>query len=277
MVKKRFLLIALSVTLVCTTFLSATAQAWTGTYHLEHEWVKIWINQDGSIDLLYDIQLMLDSGDSISKVFVGQPKRDFTIGAAIDEYDNTMAVSDASSGSDYKVQVTLSWALAVRESVKFNLITNVAGMLYNDTTNPGNIGMQFIPSWYEAPVNDLRIQIVLPPNVTASEVKTTQTYWNNTANEDGSLTVYWEKQNLTPNEQYPIGISFPAEYLPNYEPQPPPTEDTFGTYAFVAIGAVVVILAIIVVVFVARKKPYTTPQLSMETLGIKRGLTAVEA
>ena len=111
MVKKRFLLIALSVTLVCATFLSATAQAWTGTYHLEHEWVKIWINQDGSIDLLYDIQLMLDSGDTISKVFVGQPKRDFTIGTAIDEYGNTMAASDASSGSDYKVQVTLSWAL----------------------------------------------------------------------------------------------------------------------------------------------------------------------
>jgi hypothetical protein len=277
MVRKRFLLIALSVALVCVTFLSATAQAWTGTYHLEHEWVKIWINQDGSIDLLYDIQLVLDSGDTISKVFVGQPKRDFTIGAAIDEYGNTMAASDASSGSDYKVQVTLSWALAVGESVKLNLITNVASMLYNDTTNPGNLGMQFIPSWYEAQVNDLRIQIVLPPNVTASEVKTTQTYWNNTANEDGSLTVYWEKQNLTPNEQYPIGISFPAEYLPDYEPQPPPTEDTFGTYAFVVIGAVVVILAIIVVAFVARKKPYTTPQLSMETLGIKRGLTAVEA
>jgi hypothetical protein len=278
MVKKRFLLVALSFTLAFATFLSATAQAWTGTYHLEHEWVKIWINQDGSIDLLYDIQLMLDSGDTMSKVFVGQPKRDFTIGTAIDEYGNTLAVSDASSGSDYKVQVTLSWGLAVGESVKFNLITNVAGMLYNDTMNPGNLGMQFTPSWYEASVNDLRIQIVLPPNVTANQVKTTQTaYWNNTANEDGSLTVYWETQNLTPNEQYPIGISFPAEYLPDYAPQPPPTEDTFGTYAFVVIGAVVVILAIIVVVFVARKKAYTTPQLSMETLGIKRGLTAIEA
>jgi hypothetical protein len=280
MVKKRSLLVALSFTLIFATFLSATAQAWTGTYHLEHEWVKIWINQDGSIDLLYDIQLMLDSGDTISKVFIGQPKRDFTIGTAIDEYGNTLAVSDISSGSDYKVQVTLSWGLSAGESVKFNLITNVAGMLYNDTTNPGNIGMQFTPSWYDAPINNMSIQIVLPPNVTKNEVKTTQTaYWNNTANEDGSLTVYWEKQNLTQSEQYPIGISFPAKYLPNYTPRPTPTEgeDVVGTYAFVAIGAAVVILAIIVVVFVARKKSYTTPQLSMETLGIKRGLTAVEA
>ena len=278
MVKKRFLLVAFAFTLIFAASLSGTVQAWTGTYHLEHEWVTIWINQDGSIDLLYDIQLMLDSGESISKVFVGQPKRDFTIGAAVDEYGNTLPVSDASSGSDYKVQVTLGWGLSVGESMKFDLITNVAGMLYNDTTNPGNIGMQFTPSWYDAPVNDLRILIVLPPNVTKDEVKTTQTaYWNNTADEDGSLTVYWEKLNLTPSEQYPIGISFPAGYLPDYEPQPPSTEDTVGTYVFLAIGAAVVILAIIAVVFAARKKPYTAPQLSMETLGIRRGLTAVEA
>jgi len=283
MVKKRSLLVIFTFTLIFAASLSATAQAWTGTYHLEHEWVKIWINQDGSIDLLYDIQLMLDSGDTISKVFVGQPKRDFEIGAVIDEYGNTLPVSDASSGSDYKVQVTLGWGLSVGESVKFDLITNVAGMLYNDTTNPGNIGMQFTPAWWQeppAPVNDLRIQIVLPPNLNASQVKTTrEAYWKNAVLEDGNWTLYWDKQNLTPNEQYPIGISFPVEYLPDYEPQPPPTEgeDVFGTYAFVAIGAVVVILAIIVVAFVARKKSYTTPKLSMETLGIKRGLTAVEA
>jgi hypothetical protein len=278
MVKKHFSIALFSHILIFAIFFTATAQAWTGTYHLEHEWVKIWINQDGSIDLLYDIQLMLDSGDTIRKVFVGQPKRDFTIGIALDEYGLKLAASDASSGSDYKVQVTLSWGLAVGESVKFNLITNVADMLYNDTTNPGNIGMQFTPSWYEAPVNDLRIQIVLPPNVTKNEVKTTQeAYWNSTANEEGSLTAYWEKQNLAPNDKYPIGISFPAKYLPDYNPQPPPTEDIFGTYAFVIIGTAVAMLAIIVVVFVARKKPYTAPQLSMETLGIRRGLTAVEA
>jgi hypothetical protein len=279
MVKKHHLLIALLFILIFATFLSATSYAWTGTYHLEHEWVKIWINQDGTIDLFYDIRLTLDSGDAISSVFVGQPKRDFTIGSAIDEYGNTLTALDTSSGSEYTIQVTLSWPLAVGESIRFNLTTNVAGMLYNDTMNQGNLGMQFVPTWWqEAIVNDLRIQIVLPANVTASEVKTTQAaYWNNTAYEDGRLAVYWEKQNLAPNEQYPIGVSFPAKYLPDYKVQPLPSEDTFGTYAFVFIGAIFAILAIVVVVFIVRKKPYTTPKLSMETLGIRRGLTAVEA
>jgi hypothetical protein len=284
MVKKRFLLIALSVALVFAAFLSATAQAWTGTYHLEHEWVKIWINQNGSIDLLYDIQLTLDSGDTISKVFVGQPKRDFTIGPAVDEYGLELTASDVSSGSDYKVQVALSWGLAIGESVKFDLITNVASMLYNDTTNPGNIGMEFTPSWYEAPVNDLRIEIVLPPNVTAKDVHTTQTaYWNNTADEDGCVTVYWEKQDLASGEQYPIGISFPAEYLPDYTPPAKPIDEgAFDASVFVIAGvvvaAIVVAIVIIAVVFlILSKKPYTAPKLSMESLGIRRGLTAVEA
>jgi hypothetical protein len=283
MVKKRFLLVLFAFTLVFLTCLSTTAQAWTGTYHLDHEWVKIWINQDGTIDLFYDIRLTLDSGDLISKVYVGQPTGDFTIGTASDEYGIDLTTSDASSGSDYKVQVALSWELAVGEGVKFSLMTNVAGMLYNDTMNPGNIGMQFTPSWYDANVNDLRIEIVLPPGVTKDDVKTTETaYWNNTADEDGSLTVYWEKQNLTPNEQYPIGISFPAEYLPDYTAPnntPPPTsgEDDFGTYVFVAFGVIAAIAAIGFAAYVIRKKPYTSPQLSMETLGIRRGLTAVEA
>ncbi len=281
MVKKRPLLVAFAFTLVLLMCLSSTAQTWTGSYHLEHEWVRIWINQDGTIDLLYDIELTLDSGDSISKVFVGQPKRDFEIGAAIDEYGFDLAASDVSSGSDYKVQVTLSEALSAGESVNFGLITNVAGMLYNDTMNPGNIGMQFTPSWYDANINDLRIEIVLPPNVTKNDVKTTKTaYWNNTADEDGSLTVYWEKQNLTPNEQYPIGISFPAGYLPDYTPQPQSTDEDFGdfgTYVFVALGVIAAIAAIGFAVYVISKKPYTSPKLSMETLGIRRGLTAVEA
>jgi hypothetical protein len=279
MVKKVLTLAILAFILILSAALMSGANAQTRAYHLEHEWAQIWINQDGTVDVFYDIRLTLDSGDSISKVFVGQPKRDFTIGSAIDEYGIPLTATDQSSGSDYKVQVTLSWPLAVGESIKFNLTTNVAGMLYNDTMNQGNLGMQFIPTWWEeAAVNDLRIQIVLPPNVTTNEVKTPQTaYWNNTSYEDSRLAVYWEKQNLAPNEQYPIGISFPAKYLPDYKVQPPPTEDFFETYALVFIGAIFVILAIMVAVLVTRKKPYTTPKVSMETLGIRRGLTAVEA
>ncbi len=278
MVKKRLHLALAAVALIMFVTFTSVANAQERVYYFEHEWTKIWINQDGTIDLLYDVNLVLDSGSNINYVLIGQPKGDFYIDKAFDQYGHPLTTSDASSGSDYKVKITFNQPLMAGQSIRFNVTTNVAGMLYNDTMNPGNLGMQFIPTWWEeAVVNDLRIQIILPPNVTTSEVKTTQTaFWNSTSYEDGRLAVYWEKQNLAPNEQYPIGVSFPAEYLPDYKPQPP-SEGFFEGYAFVVIGVVFAIFAIGVAVYVIRKKGYTTPKVSMETLGIRRGLTAVEA
>jgi len=279
MVKRRPLVIIAAIALALSIPIVGVVNAQTRVYHFEHEWTKIWINQDGAIDLLYDVNLVLASGSNINYVLIGQPKGDFAIGEAFDQYGHTLATSDASSGSDYKVKITFTQPLTAGQSIRFNVTTNVAGMLYNDTMNQGNLGMQFIPTWWEeAVVNDLRIQIVLPPNVTVSEVKTTQTaYWNSTSYEDGRLAVYWEKQNLAPNEQYPIGVSFPAKYLPDYKVQPPPSGGFFESYAFVVIGVVFAIAVIGVAVYVIRKKSYTPPKVSMETLGIRRGLTAVEA
>jgi hypothetical protein len=279
MVKKRFRLLIAAFTLIMFVTFTGVASAQERVYYFEHEWTKIWINQDGTIDLLYDVNLVLDSGSNINYILIGQPKGDFTIGEAFDQYGHPLTTSDASSGSDYKVKITFTQPLTAGQAIRFNITTNVAGLLYNDTMNPGNLGMQFIPTWWEqAVVNDLRIQIILPPNVTASEVKTTQTaYWNSTSYEDGRLAIYWEKQNLAPNEQYPIGVSFPAKYLPDYKVQPPPSAGFFESYGFAFIGAAFAILAIGVAVYFARKKPYLTPRVSMETLGIRRGLTAVEA
>ncbi|MEM2098796.1 MAG: hypothetical protein QXU99_03485 [Candidatus Bathyarchaeia archaeon] len=281
MVKKRLLPFTCCFTFVLLSFFAINAQAWSGTYHLDHEWVKIWINQDGTIDLLYDVKLTLDSGDPIRRVYIGQPNRDFTIGMAVDEYGFELAASDVSSEGDYKTQVILNHELAVGESVKFYLKTNVAGMLYDDNINLGNIGMQFMPSWFDAPVNDLRIQVVFPPNVTKNEVKTTETtFWNATAYEEGSLMVYWEKQNLAPNEKFPIGISFPAKYLPNYIPTStaPPVEDNSEIIRLISIIALLfMLMGIFAATLALRKRAYITPKVSIETLGVRRGLTAVEA
>jgi len=59
MVKNHSLLVTLSAIFILMTFVG-TAAAWEGTYHLEHEWAKIWINpKNGSIDIFYDINITL--------------------------------------------------------------------------------------------------------------------------------------------------------------------------------------------------------------------------
>jgi hypothetical protein len=278
MVKSHLVLASLAAVFLLVMLLGS-ASAWSGSYHLEQEGVKIWINLDGTIDLSYNISITLDYGDQIGYVEVGQPNSDFTIGSAADQFGQNLTTADASSSGDYKVRVYLSTPLTAGNTVWFTLLTNVAHMVYEDMTNPGNVGMKFIPTWWpQANVNDLRVLIVLPQNVTVSQVKTLAgVEWNGTQQEGSSLAVYFEKLNLTPNEQYPVGVSFPKQDAQHYDTEPSGLAAFFLQYgpgilifAAFAIGAVVVVA-------VVRKKGYVMPTISMESLGIRRGLTAVEA
>ena len=276
MVKNHLLLAALAFALLLTTLTRPASAAWSGTYYLKQEWVKIWIRQDGRIDLFYNISLTLDSGDNINYVTVGQPNSDFTIGEAKDQSGNLL---NTSYGDSTHVKVVLHTPLSVGQTVWFTVMTNVAHMIYLDTMNQGNVGMKFIPMWWsQARINDLRVLIVLPPNVTIEQVKTLEgVNWNGTQQDEGKWAVFFEKQDLAPNEQYPVGVSFPKEYVQNYETQATGLVAFFQQYGPALLVLLVLIVAVVAVALAVRKRAYLMPTISMETLGIRRGLTAVEA
>src|SRR5664280_488086 len=166
MVNRTALFVALLA--LCIVFASAAsvANAQSIVYSVDHEWAQIFINQDGTIDLTYNITVSVSQG-TMHGFYVGQPKSDFTPGQALDQYGNPLNVADASSGGDYRVDVTLNQPLTAGQSVWFQVTTNVAGMISNDTQNPGNLGMQFIPQWIsDVSISDVRVQIVLPQGVT---------------------------------------------------------------------------------------------------------------
>jgi len=124
MVKNRFRLIAIAFAIVFALAAISTVNAQERVYHVDNEWVKIWINQDGTIDLFYDMSLTLDSGGEINYVLIGQPRGDFTVGEAVDQYGHSLTTSDESSGSDYKVRVNLYEPLRAGQTAMFNLTTN---------------------------------------------------------------------------------------------------------------------------------------------------------
>jgi len=266
----RFPLSMFCVLILVLSFSMFVVEAQDLVYHLEHEWVKIWINQDGTIDLLYDITIVCDEG-TLHWVEIGQPNNDFTIGQAFDENNNELYAVRTSDG--YKVQVDVK-DLEAGKSVRFNLTTNVGRMIWEDTQNPGNVGMQFTPTWFPVTIDNLRVRIVSPLGVTESNLKTmTDVYWDNAEYEDGNFAVYWEIDNLAPDQKYAFGVSFPKEFVQHYEVQPNFLQ-TYGPW----IGVLIFFgLAVILLAFVFRKKAYIKPVVSVEALGIRRGLTAVEA
>ena len=274
MVKPRFLIATLSVLFILVTLVGTVAAQ--RQYQLDHEYAEIWINpEDGTIDLLYDISLTLNSGSAIKYVEIGQPTGDFMIGEAVDQQGHILLTTDNSSENDYKVGVSLNSPLTAGQTVRFSLITNVAGMIWEDTQNSGNVGIQFTPTWWdEASVLDLRVLIVLPSGVTQDMIKTSVD-WNNIQSEDGRLAVYWERS-LSPGQKADFGVSFPEEYVDVYE-----TRDAVSEFLQEYLGVLllfgVVGIGVIVVLIIARKSPYKKPTIGVEALGIRRGLTAVEA
>jgi hypothetical protein len=274
MVKRIYLLLAALLTLTFAMSAINSVNAQNLVYSVDHQWAQVFINQDGTIDLTYNITVTVSSG-VMHGFYVGQPNSDFTAGQAFDQYGNTLSVDQQNSNN--RVDVTLNQPLTAGQSVWFTVTTNVAGMITNDTQNPGNLGMQFIPEWADVPINDLRVQIVLPPDVTVNDVKTTENFYNGTSTVDGRLAVYWEKPVIQANEQFLVGVSFPAKFLPNYNP-------SSGGFSLGSLGTFIGIIGVLFAVFVfgliifkIRKSTYSSPKVSMETLGVKRGLTAVEA
>ncbi|TFH24432.1 hypothetical protein E4G67_01980, partial [Candidatus Bathyarchaeota archaeon] len=273
------ILIALLIFMLAVS-VASSVNAQNLVYSVDHEWAQIFINQDGTIDLNYNITASVSQG-TMHGFYDGQPNIDFTPGTAVDQNGNSLQVTDASSGGDYRVDVTLNQPLTAGQSVWFQVTTNLARMISNDTQNPGNYGMQFIPQWIsDLPISDVRVQIVLPPGVSTGDVKTTENFYNGTSTVNDQLAVYWEKSNIQPNEQFKVGVSFPSIFMPNYVPsQSGVGELDFGTFATIigVFGLLVVIVVFLLVIRAARKISYTSPKVGMETLGVKRGLTAVEA
>jgi hypothetical protein len=276
MVKTIPLLLVVLLTFMLAVSTATCVRAQSLVYSVDHQWGQIFINQDGTVDLTYNLTLTVTSG-VIHGFYVGQPRSDFTIGQAVDQYGNPLQVSNANSGSNYRVDVTLNPPLTAGNSVWFTVTTNVAGMISNDTANLGNFGMQFIPEWTDIPINDVRVQIVLPPDVAVSDVKTTQNFYNSTSTVDGRLAVYWEKPVLQANEKFLVGVSFPAKFMPTYNPSSGGfSPGSLGTVIGI-IGVLFAVFALGLIIFKVRKSTYSSPKVSMETLDVKRGLTAVEA
>ena len=281
MVTKKFLVLTTLLSFIILiwanpSFMSTVGvEASTIQYHLNHEYVKVWVNQDGTIDLMYNIEITCIEGE-INYVKVGQPTGDFTIGEAKDSEGHVLRTTDVSEGEYYAVRVDLYTPLKAGQTVTFTLTTNVGHMIWEDEENPENVGMLFTPCWWDTSLDDLRVAVVLPEGVTKQNVKCTPD-WDNAYNdpeEDGRFVIYWERQNLKPNEKISFGVSFPKEYVTHYEVRGEGLDwGVLGTI----FGGIAIIAGFGVIVYTFRKKSYVKPTLLMETLGVRRGLTAVEA
>jgi len=279
MVNKKLLV---QMTLLLVTILSVTpimsnpmvAKAASIEYYLNHEYAKIWINQDGTIDLFYNITITCTQ-ETISYVEVGQPNGDFKIGEAKDRDRHNLSTSDVSTGDYYAVRIYLYTPISAGQSARFTLLTNVGHMIWKNEDDPGKVDMEFKPCWWDARIDELKVAVVLPDGVTEDNVGCSPDWDNATKDpdEENRFVIYWERHNLQPNQEFPCGVSFPEEYVEYYDVRERGIDWNIVGYAILGVSAIGICCAVIVL----RKRGYANPILRIETLGVRRGLTAVEA
>ncbi|MFB0569664.1 MAG: hypothetical protein ACETV0_08650 [Nitrososphaeria archaeon] len=262
----------------------ASVGAQAKIYHVERQWSKVFINYDRSISILYNITFVNDptSSGSLSWITLGMPKRPFQVVYVVDASGQHLNWQDASSGDWSGIRIG-DLNIPVGGALVFFVNATVPDMVFDDATNPGNVGMQFTPAWWDCSVRELRLAVVLPDGVGREEIRVTPN-WDNLLQENGRYLVYWERHDLSPNEKVTFGASFPAEYVSQgtvttvttqtSTPTPGPALGALGVIFFIF---VLVAGAIGVVVSRARKQTYVRPSIGIEGLGPRRGLTAVEA
>jgi len=242
------------------------------------------VNYDRSIGIFYNITFVNDPDSSgpLSWITLGMPKRPFQVLYVVDASGRSLSWRDASSGDWSGIRIQ-DLNIPVGGSVVFFVNATVPDMVFDDSTNPGNVGLQFTPAWWDCAVKELRLAVVLPSGVGQGEIRVTPD-WDNLLEENGRHLVYWERHSLGPNERVTFGASFPAKYVGQAATTILTTRTSVTAPGFPAefLGVIFVGLILFagvlgVAVSRARKQTYLRPSIGIEGLGPRRGLTAVEA
>ncbi|UCH02113.1 MAG: hypothetical protein JSV20_09965, partial [Candidatus Bathyarchaeota archaeon] len=145
-----------------------------------------------------------------------------------------------------------------------------------DPTNQGNVGMLFIPAWWENPpasISNLRVAFVLPEGVKQGEIITGEIEYDNLFLENSNYVLFWERHDVPAETKYSFGVSFPEKYVDIR------TTNFWEFFAPIAIAVALIasIAGAILIIFRIRKTSYEKPRIAIEALGPARGFTAVEA
>ena len=264
-------LLALCLCLLFTPFCSVRAQV-PITYSVNQEWVKVWINKDGSIDVAYNITLTYLSGEPAGIVTVGMSKDGYQIDYARDLEGNSL--ENMRLQGDPRIDVYLKGPIVLNRPYSFLVYAIVPDMVHQD--REGRVGMEFYPSTFSSasnPIGNVRVAIGLPEGVLDSEIEY-PTGWpfDDVSMAEGSLQVYWERTDWPQAQELRTGVSFPEEYVDLVDRGP-----DIWFYFTIAVIGLAIVGVLLLVVRRLRKAKYERPKISIEALGAARGLTAVEA
>ncbi len=251
------------------------------SYEINREKTILDIQSSGEVLLRYNLTLTVISGRISHYVSIGMPISSFSIYLAKEVFPNGKTVNirynEVREGSYYGVKLIPSEPINAGDSRTYIVEAKLNGFIYEDKTNPGNVGLEFIPSWFNAKISELEVFAILPPGVSKSEIKNQPDYDNIGKLNNGRVYLYWIRKNLPPNYRFKIGISFPKKYVKSTAPSESYDISDF-VIGLIFLGSIMIALwsFIKLVKSWMEKIPYQAPEIFAESLGPNKKMRPAE-
>lgn len=267
------------------------------SFSVESNLVFVYIQEDSSVDIVYDVTYTCDPGAHVIDIVdIGMPNDYYDLSSATATIDGKPVTGIyKSEWLDTGVEIHLgSNQIMPGETGTVHLEINNPHMVYQDSENEEYASVRFYPHYYEGTGHGttyLRLTMYFPPGVQPDETRYHDLEFTEAYVEGDRPVMVWTNTEARADQQYQFGVSFPKKYV--REVYSPPSFDfggaivgligaLFGTLLpFTICGGVVLWIIIGIVVGSRRQRArlmdYMPPMVSVEGLGIKRGLSAVEA
>ena len=305
--KRALVLFTLIATLAALLCAPLTSHAQSYSFSLDQLEVNVWINNDGSASLEYWLVFTCDPGaHPIEIVDLSLPNSDFsrsdidgnTDGTPIDHVGSDFEGEGKDGVALYLGNGTIDPGQTGTVEVK---VKRVGSMVYEDDNDAEYASVKFAPLYFVGTVHgttDMIVRFFLPEGVQPDEGRwhASPSGWPGEPNtglegEKDRVMYEWYNPAADPSRQHFFGASFPRKYVSagtvqTAPPKPSPVETSINS-VFSFCGSACVpcgflgffggIIALSVWGNRRRKMKYLPPSMKVEGVGIKRGLTAVEA
>jgi len=245
--------------------------------------VELIVYPEGTIEVWYFLKILTTAGPQ-NGIYLGIPSSSEAEirKPSASVYQGSQILRVEQEASRLKIWFPQETKSGDVTELKVNFFAD--GLIHKDTE--GRVGFLFIPGWWEGKrVESLKVKIIMPEGVQPKEVLANNNL-GKVFSENGKTVVWYEAQSIDPHD-FAVGASLPEKYITGSleKPTPSPTTHPQASSAAVTVLALLFsafVLIFIIGIFIAivrgiKKLKYIAPELSMESLGARKDLDAVEA
>ena len=255
----------------------------------------VYVNKNGSVDVEYWLTFTCLPGyHPIDIVDIGMPNEDYDL-SSVQADIGGVQLTDVRPSEYVKPGVEIhlgSKAIGGGQTDTLHVRVNVPHMIYPDDEDKNLASVEFVPTWFSEDfvrgTTYLEVNIHFPVGVAGDQTKWHYQEFTSTSIVDDRLVFTWVNEKASGAKPYQFGVSFPNQYVDVVYKAPLIDFAALGKkLSNILVGPVPCIIGFWGLIMllgwssIASQKrhrmKYLPPSLSVEGVGVKRGLTAVEA